>query len=362
MLQISLLELVLLGVDRGIVGTAHRLSSRRKARVAAARSAPRRTAAAVARCGLARPRDRGRRADGFALPPLLQLRDVPPVRVLRREHGAPPLRYPSSTAWRSAAILAMLLWLVRDCAARSVSRLATAGTLACWSPRAGCWCGAGAAARRRRRRLALRPGEHRAPRSREHRADRRIRARTHGAAAARGGAQRPAEDWRASLPPDAPNHFLINIRPDEQAQPARVLRGTRRARAGAVPDDPSAPDADQRQADRTSCTFDRRSWPGTSPSAKQNLTWAAEPQSDNKHRGGQVVDAGGCRQSRWSRSRPNTRRSSASSSATADVRHCRGDRSRSRWRACARCSGTASSRISSWCSRPACSMAQPART
>ena len=58
------------------------------------------------------------------------------------------------------------------------------------------------AARRRGRRLALWAGQHFAPRPRQRRADRRVRPRVHGAAAARAGAQRPAarNGRRACLP------------------------------------------------------------------------------------------------------------------------------------------------------------------
>ena len=52
--------------------------------------------------------------------------------------------------------------------------------------------GAHAAAPRRRRRLALRARQHRAPRPGQRGADRRVRPRAHGAAAARAGARRPA--------------------------------------------------------------------------------------------------------------------------------------------------------------------------
>src|SRR4029453_17450753 len=33
------------------------------------------------------------------------------------------------------------------------------------------------------------------------------------------------QDWRASLPVDAPNYFLINIRPDEGARVEQFFRG-----------------------------------------------------------------------------------------------------------------------------------------
>ena len=51
---------------------------------------------------------------GFAMPPMLQLKRVPPARVLRRNLEPPPLRYSVSYGLALGALLAVLYWLVRD--------------------------------------------------------------------------------------------------------------------------------------------------------------------------------------------------------------------------------------------------------
>ncbi len=51
---------------------------------------------------------------GFALPDLMQMGKTPPLRVLRRDIEPPPLRYGISAIAGSAAVLILLLWIVRD--------------------------------------------------------------------------------------------------------------------------------------------------------------------------------------------------------------------------------------------------------
>jgi putative ABC transport system permease protein len=51
---------------------------------------------------------------GFALPPLLQLKRVPPLRVLRHDVGPPPLRYTVLYGAALASVAAMVWWIVRD--------------------------------------------------------------------------------------------------------------------------------------------------------------------------------------------------------------------------------------------------------
>ncbi len=77
------------------------------------------------------------------------------------------------------------------------------------------------------------------------------------------------QEWRASLPENAPNYFMINIRPDQTAADPRVLRAAKRCdAAGARADDPRASHADQRHAGRAAAAC-RASAAATSSSAKR---------------------------------------------------------------------------------------------
>jgi len=51
---------------------------------------------------------------GFALPDLVQMGRTPPLRVLRRDLDPPPLRYGIGWLAGVAAVLALLLWIIRD--------------------------------------------------------------------------------------------------------------------------------------------------------------------------------------------------------------------------------------------------------
>ena len=153
---------------------------------------------------------------GFALPPLLQLRHVPPARVLRRNLEPPPLRYISVYGAAILALIALLTYLVRD--VRLVAYVA-GGTLATFVVLfAGGWLLVRALSRVRTRvGVAWRYGiANIARRGRESVVQ--IVAFGLGLmvllllAVVR---EDLLEDWRASLPANAPNHFLINIRPDE---------------------------------------------------------------------------------------------------------------------------------------------------
>lgn len=67
---------------------------------------------------------------GFALPPLLQLKRVPPMRVLRNTVSPPPLRYYTVYGVAIAALCALLLTLVRDATLVMFVALGTIATMA----------------------------------------------------------------------------------------------------------------------------------------------------------------------------------------------------------------------------------------
>jgi putative ABC transport system permease protein len=156
---------------------------------------------------------------GFALPPLLQLRRVPPARVLRRNLEPPPLKYVSVYGTALAALVLLLGWLLRDVKLLSYVLLSAAATFAVLGL-------AGWLLVRLVSRLRGRVG---------------VAWRYGIANIARRGRDSIAQvvafglglmvlllliivrndlmtQWRASLPQNAPNYFLINIRPEQTAE------------------------------------------------------------------------------------------------------------------------------------------------
>lgn len=153
---------------------------------------------------------------GFALPPILRLRAVPPLRVLRRDLGAPPPSAWSVGLLALAAMAGLMLWQARD---PKLAALVMAGTLAAVVALGLLAAGSIAVLKRFRqgRGLAWRFGL---------------------AGLARRGwgsvVQLSAiglgimallllaivrvdllETWERQLPADAPDHFLINVQRDE---------------------------------------------------------------------------------------------------------------------------------------------------
>jgi putative ABC transport system permease protein len=234
---------------------------------------------------------------GFALPPLLQLKRVPPARVLRRNVEPPPLRFAVVYGFAVAAVLALLYWLVRD------SRLVTfvaGGILATFlllavagwllvralEPLRG---GVGVAWRYGLANIARRGR------------DSVVQIVAFGLgfmvllllALVRDDLMR---EWQASLPADAPNYFMINIRPDEgeaigaffreRGLPPSELVPLVRARLTSINDVPV--EQIRFESDRASGFVEREA----------NLTWSRQLRDDNRLVAGEFWkdgDGGGAR-------------------------------------------------------------------
>ena len=155
---------------------------------------------------------------GFALPPLLRLKRVPPARVLRRDLEPPPLRYAVVYGLAIGAVLALLYWIVRDPKlvgyvagglGATFVLLAVAGWLLV-KALAPLRSGVGVAWRYGLANIARRGR------------DSIVQIVAFGLgfmvllllALVRDDL---LQDWQRSLPADAPNYFMINIRPDEGA-------------------------------------------------------------------------------------------------------------------------------------------------
>ena len=218
---------------------------------------------------------------GFASPPLLQLRQVPPARVLRRTLEPPPLRYGFAYLVAGGTLLALIYALVRD--ARLVSYVAGglvatalvlygAGWLLVRSTR-GLRGGAGVAWRYGLANVARRGRESVV----------QIVAFGLGLtvllllAVVRNDL---LNEWRQSLPVDAPNYFLINIPPAEAdaLQAFLTAHGVKaaelapwvRARLTAVNGQPMS--ARMPHTDRGRGFAER----------EQNLSWSRELPADNR--------------------------------------------------------------------------------
>jgi putative ABC transport system permease protein len=161
---------------------------------------------------------------GFALPPLVALSRVPPLRVLRRDLGLPRVGGVLAYGIGAATIAALVLWQAQDLRTGAIViggivavLAAAAGTawllivgLRLLPQRGYTWRYGLANLRRRPLGSSLQIG-----------------ALGLGVMAlllltlVRGDLMR---NWRASLPPDAPNIFLINVLPDQVDGVAAMLR------------------------------------------------------------------------------------------------------------------------------------------
>jgi putative ABC transport system permease protein len=218
---------------------------------------------------------------GFALPPMLQLKNVPPARVLRRNLEPPPLRYAAAYLLAVGALVAMLFWLVRDARLVTYVAVGTAVTLVVLLG-AG-WLLVRAAGR-------LRGGVGVAWRYGIANLSRRGRESIVQVVAFGLGLmvllllgivrKDLLDTWQASLPVNTPNHFLINIRSDQTGDIRRFFteRGMAeprlfpmiRARMTALNGKPIS--ALPLAGDRARNFAER----------EQNLSWAKDLQDDNR--------------------------------------------------------------------------------
>ncbi len=153
---------------------------------------------------------------GFALPPLLRLGRVSPLRVLRRDLGLPPLPGVAVYGLGGAAMVGLMLWLSRDALLTGWVLAGVAATLLVLTGAAGLLV-LGLRRLRRRSGLAWRFGLLNLAR----------RARGSVAQLLAFGLALTVlllltvvradllDAWRASIPPGAPNLFLVNVQPDE---------------------------------------------------------------------------------------------------------------------------------------------------
>ncbi len=223
---------------------------------------------------------------GFAMPPLLALAGVPPLRVLRREIGGGGAGAVAVYGSAGFALLLLMAWEARDAA---LTAWVFAGTLATL---AVLWLAAAAlvgvlGALRRGTGVSWRYGLLNIPR-------RAAASRVQVVAFGLGimillllslVRLDLLEAWRTGLPEDAPNQFLINVQPD-QVEPLRRFFAGRggvtptfhpmvRGRLTAINGEPvSADDYEEPRAKR----LVRREF---------NLSWAERPAPDNRIVAGQ---------------------------------------------------------------------------
>jgi putative ABC transport system permease protein len=218
---------------------------------------------------------------GFALPPLLQLKNTPPARVLRKTVSAPPLRYGVSYLLALAALAAILWTMVRDselvlsvlAGVLGVGLVLTLAGYALVRLTSRLRGGVGVAWR-----YGLANVSRRGTGS-------VVQIVAFGLglmvllllAVVRGDL---LADWRRSLPSDVPNNFLVNIRPEQRQALQEFLQAHGfgkpemypmvRARITAINSQPAQ--SLQLRGDVAKGYVER----------EQNLTWSAAMMEDNQ--------------------------------------------------------------------------------
>ena len=159
---------------------------------------------------------------GFALPPLVALANVAPLRVLRRDLPRPRAAGVLAYLAGAATVAALIGWQAREAQAAVVMLVGVGGLVVASS--AVAWALLAALKRLPQRGVSWRFGLANL-RRRALASSLQIGALALGLMAlllltvVRGDLMR---NWRANLPPDAPNEFLVNVLPD-QVQPAGEL-------------------------------------------------------------------------------------------------------------------------------------------
>jgi putative ABC transport system permease protein len=159
---------------------------------------------------------------GFALPPLVALASVPPLRVLRRDLPRPRVGGVLAYGAGALTVAGLIAWQAGEAQAGAIMLIGVAGLVA--ASAAVAWLLLQALKRLPQRGVSWRFGLANL-RRRALASSLQIGALALGLMAlllltvVRGDLMR---NWRASLPPDAPNQFLVNVLPD-QVDPAREL-------------------------------------------------------------------------------------------------------------------------------------------
>jgi putative ABC transport system permease protein len=163
---------------------------------------------------------------GFALPPVLQLRNVPHNRVIRREQAAPQPMALATYGLGAAVFLGLLLWQVGDPKLALITAGGFVGSFAVFGL-AG-WLGL--VLLRRLRTVSASQGWRFAVTSLQRRPGAtvvQIVSLALGLMAlllltvVRGDL---TQAWRVATPPDAPNRFIINIQPDQKDDVERQIK------------------------------------------------------------------------------------------------------------------------------------------
>lgn len=217
---------------------------------------------------------------GFALPPLLQLRAVPVIRVLRQDVGAPQLRFFATPVLALLAVGAVLAWLLRD--PKLVTGVFVGLVLLLVLLWGAGWGLVKVAARARGGAVgAWRYGLANVGR-RGNGSVVQVVAFGLGLtvllllAVVRNDLLR---DWQASLPAQAPNHFLINIAPEDVVPLKAMLV------ADGVPEPTLAPWVRGRLVEVNDTPMAQRRVEGDRgrnfAEREQNLSWSATLPQDN---------------------------------------------------------------------------------